>query len=136
MGNQQESYLVPVPGFVGILTDCLGTIYSVRRGKLKALKNFQHGGKTRKIYFRVALAEQKIFVHRLIASVYYGSKIPSDLHVNHIDGDTENNCITNLEIVTHRENTKHAKENSLYCSGVAWHEARKSKILRDYPARE
>lgn len=128
MDNQQESYLIAVPGYIGILTDCLGNIFSIRRGSLKKLKKFPHGGKTKKIYYRVSLGEGCIFVHRLIASIRYGGKIPSKLHVNHIDGDTENNQEDNLEIVTHKENSAHAKREGLYCSGQDWYNARKLNL--------
>ena len=86
------------------------------------------GGKTKKIYYRVSLGEGCIFVHRLIASIRYGGKIPSKLHVNHIDGDTENNQEDNLEIVTHKENSAHAKREGLYCSGQDWYNARKLNL--------
>lgn len=124
MDNQQESYLVPIPGYVGYLTDCEGNIFSVRRGELKQLKPMPHGGKTKKTYFRVKLATSQVFVHRLIGSILYGDVIPRNLQVNHIDADSTNNRIDNLEVVTQKENVLHAKENKLYCQGAAWYAAR------------
>lgn len=83
-----------------------------------------HGGKTKKTYFRVKLATDQVFVHRLIGSVLYGDVIPRNLQVNHIDADSTNNRIDNLEVVTQKENVLHAKENKLYCQGAAWYAAR------------
>ena len=45
-------------------------------------------------------------VHRLVYEAFYG-KIPNKLIVNHIDEDKNNNNLSNLEIVTNRENIKH-----------------------------
>lgn len=45
------------------------------------------------------------YVHRLVAEVFLG---PSELCVNHIDGDRDNNDVSNLEYVTHAQNTAHA----------------------------
>ena len=124
MGNQQVSTLVPIPELCGYFHDCLGSIFSTRKGGLKRLKPIPHGGKTKKTYYRVKVAGKLRFIHRLVASCWYGSQIPSHLHVNHIDGNTENNTQNNLEIVTHYENSQHAKKHGLYCKGSAWHAAR------------
>lgn len=67
-------------------------------------------------YFRVALhletgGAKGVLVHRLVAMAY----VPGDwsLQVNHIDGKKYNNCYTNLEWVTPRENLMHALDNGL-----------------------
>lgn len=46
-------------------------------------------------------------MHRLVVKTFIG-EIPKGYHVNHIDGDKKNNHISNLEIVTPRENMLHA----------------------------
>lgn len=51
-------------------------------------------------------------LHRLVAISF----IPNPKHlpqVNHLDGNKENNCISNLEWVTDRENKYHAFQNNL-----------------------
>lgn len=63
------------------------------------------GGKSRMVY-----------IHRLIAEVFLPN--PKELpQVNHKDADIRNNHYSNLEWVTHQENTFHAYENGLYNSG-------------------
>lgn len=51
-------------------------------------------------------------IHRLLAEYFLGG-IPDGMCVNHKDGNKKNNCLSNLEIVTHQENTQHAYDNGL-----------------------
>ena len=64
-------------------------------------------------YFLVTLVNAKTkvrknqFIHRLLAQAF----IPNSLnkpHVNHIDGNKQNNCMSNLEWNTCKENAQHA----------------------------
>ena len=55
---------------------------------------------------------KKLYIHRLLAELY----IPNPeckRTVNHIDGNKQNNCLTNLEWHTDSENIKHAYDNGL-----------------------
>lgn len=51
------------------------------------------------------------YEHVMVAEAFLGEG--KGLEVNHIDGDKSNNCLNNLEWVTHKENIQHAIENSL-----------------------
>jgi hypothetical protein len=49
-------------------------------------------------------------IHRLVMLTFKGK---SNLQVNHIDGNKQNNRLDNLEYCTAKENTQHAWENGL-----------------------
>lgn len=49
------------------------------------------------------------FIHRLVAEAFIGD-IPAGYVINHIDHNKSNNAVTNLEIVTQKQNVNHSKE--------------------------
>lgn len=51
-------------------------------------------------------------IHSLVADAFLG-RIPDGKEINHIDGNKSNNCITNLEYVTPKENVLHAIKTGL-----------------------
>jgi DNA-binding NarL/FixJ family response regulator len=64
-------------------------------------------------YYYVVLARptKTIFVHRVVAQSFLG--VHKGMIVNHKDGNKLNNKLENLEWVTYRENTLHAKMTGL-----------------------
>ena len=52
-------------------------------------------------------------LHRLICMTFKPITNPSELEVNHIDGNKLNNSLENLEWVTKQENLSHAWDNNL-----------------------
>lgn len=56
--------------------------------------------------------KKTISAHRLIASLFLDN-FDANKTINHIDGNKENNSISNLECVTSSENNQHAWNNSL-----------------------
>jgi hypothetical protein len=53
------------------------------------------------------------YVHRLVAAAFIGDVAGMD--VEHVDGDTENNAVTNLLIVTHAENMRRQRLRKPAC---------------------
>jgi DNA-binding transcriptional regulator YiaG len=99
-----------INGFENYLIFRDGRILNRTRKKFLSIKIGKTG------YHRVDLynlGKNKTFnVHRLLAKAF----IPNYENkpcVNHIDGIKSNNCIDNLEWVTHKENIQHAFKNNL-----------------------
>ena len=92
------------------------TIYEVSNlGRVRnKLTSRVIGGHTLKNgYIQVGLMNNKkqIFkmVHRLVSGAFIG-RLPEGKEINHIDGNKTNNCVDNLEYVTHSENMIHCLE--------------------------
>ena len=63
-------------------------------------------------YIKVYVYKKTFFLHRLIALTFL--KNPENKEqVNHKDGNKINNCVTNLEFVTNKENQIHKFQNGL-----------------------
>lgn len=63
-------------------------------------------------YIRVYIYKKTFYLHRLIALVFIKNSENKE-QVNHIDGNKLNNCVTNLEWVTNKENQLHKFQNGL-----------------------
>ena len=96
-----------VEGFEDYEVSTWGRVFNKRTGNF--LTPYHHN----KGYMRVDLINgsgRKHFkVHRLVAAAFIPNP-GNKPHINHKDGNKENNSISNLEWVTNRENYDHAKE--------------------------
>lgn len=94
------------------------------KGKVKSKRKILKPFKSRK-YLVVKLHKNNIpksvLIHRLVAKHFMPCEDKKE--INHIDGNTENNCVENLEWVTHKENIQHAVNNNLikYNRGESHH---------------
>lgn len=92
--------------------------YSKRQDKLILCKlGTDRGG-----YKRVYLKNGYIYAHRIVWETFNG-EISNDLEVDHINSVRDDNRLTNLRIVTHKDNcnTKHfIKSNSESHRGLTW----------------
>jgi hypothetical protein len=67
-------------------------------------------------YIRVGLRKNNVFKQHYLARLIYDSfmGIPDlSFEVNHIDKDKNNNCLSNLELITKRENCCHRSKTKL-----------------------
>ena len=122
----QKEYFKDIPNNEGIYKiSNAGTVMSMgnnRSRKTKILKN----GIISNGYYTVGLMKNKIQktfqIHQLVAIVFLNHKPDgTKLVVNHKNFDKLDNCLDNLEIVTHRQNLllRKNKLSSNY-AGVCW----------------
>lgn len=56
---------------------------------------------------------RRLFIHRLVAAAFLGLK--ADQEVDHMNGDTTDNSLSNLRCVTHAENMRLQRERKPLC---------------------
>jgi len=101
-----------IADFPGYFVSEDGKIFSEKRGRLKEkVCRVNENGYVRVMLYKDKKAYQKS-AHRLVAAAFCDNPLGKP-HVNHIDGDKQNNCAENLEWCTHAENIRHAIENNL-----------------------
>ena len=124
--NYNDEIWKDARGFEGIYqVSNLGRIRSVDRyvnSGLKNVKTFLHKGKILKqqqnrcgyLLIRGKKDNKKIniLLHQIVAETFI-SNPENKPEVNHIDGNKQNNCVSNLEWVTYSENLKHAFRTGL-----------------------
>ena len=102
-----------IEGCYGYMISNYGDVISFRRRNSKQINDkpiilkqgtiTTHCGKK---YNRVKLFNKEYYVHRLVA-IHFIDNPNNKPQVNHIDGDSQNNIVTNLEWVTNSENQIH-----------------------------
>ena len=99
----------------------LGNVKSFKYGKERVLKQQNNG----RGYLFVNLSKngkvKKRKVHQLVAEVFLNHKpCGMKLVINHIDNNSVNNNVNNLEVITQRENCMTHREGSSKYKGVSW----------------
>ena len=139
MEQQQEEFR-PVPGYEGLYeVSNFGTVKSLEREflirghypsiiKERILKPSLMGSVGKKYYGLGLYKNDKgknMKIHILVAMAFLGHKPDGyKIVVDHIDNNRLNNNLTNLQLISQRENVSKDKKNgaSQY-SGVTWHKA-------------
>lgn len=125
-----QEYWKPIPDYLGYQVSNLGRVrtfnkvtsnekYSVRHWQNRILKQKVQCKKNCRKDCRVDLwrdgKPKTMLVARLVAFTFYNKNInDKTLTVNHIDGNSLNNNLNNLEIVTLKENILHGFNTGLY----------------------
>ena len=99
-----------VPGTNGAYSvSTFGRVYSNRFSRFLKLSPDGRG------YYSVRIFGTKYMAHRVVAWAFLGlTPLKCSVEINHKDGNKTNNCLDNLEIVTHSENMIHALNNGLW----------------------
>jgi len=111
-----------IPGYEGIYqVSDLGRVKSLKFNKEKILKPGvnNHG------YYTVVLCKGKrktINVHQLVAMAFLNHEPCgyNGLIVDHKDNNPLNNRLSNLQLISQRENTSKDKKGSSKYTGVSW----------------
>lgn len=119
---KEESREININGLdVTVFSD--GSIEKPVRGKLKRQLGGKHKG-----YRQLNINGKTCLVHRVIAEAFLDD-YSGQLMVDHINGDGEDNRLSNLRMVTNRENClgfrRKRKGASSKYRGVTWSKARK-----------
>lgn len=106
-----------IPGSSGYYASKCGRVFSVKKYR-KGLWKELNPVKDKYGYLKATVkfkGKPKIKgVHRWVCYAHYGI---SDLIVNHINFNREDNRIENLEYVTHKQNSRHSKDSGRLYSG-------------------
>lgn len=117
LSTSNNSHIKRIEGFSGYFVTSSGEVLSQKRGNkprsLRAdrtgrgylvVRLFRKEGDTNRRHGRA--------IHNLVAEAFLPKYIAT-AEVNHIDGDKENNRVSNLEWVSHSENINHAYQTGL-----------------------
>lgn len=120
----------PIPGFPGYFINKRTTDVLCTNEFLPViLDQIQNSAKDP--YYVVTLSDGKnYFIHRLMAKTFLPG--PEKAHVNHKDGNKQNNLIDNLEWATPAENTRHAIDTGLIDITTCCKEVHQYTLSGDY----
>lgn len=110
------------------------------KGKKRSEPLIMSGDEVKNGYLRVALwkdkKRKKLYIQRLVVQAFIGP-IPKGYEVNHIDEDKKNNNLSNLEIVTHRQNLNHGTRNARAGKSISKSNSQQLDLMEvEYPNRE
>lgn len=90
-----------------------GKIKSLHLGKNRILRSTPNSCGYHKVELYKNKKSKVFYVHRIVAMSFIDNTYGKP-QINHIDGNKNNNSVSNLEWVTASENQKHALKNNLH----------------------
>ena len=109
-----------------------GDVYSTKWNTPRKLKP-QRATQSKKGYYQIRLYDESgelgklKYVHRVVWETFRG-EIPDGLEIDHMDGDTSNNSLANLQVLTRKQNTNKYQRETL---GILLRE-RRNELCQDY----
>lgn len=100
----------PVNNFPDYLVSTTGLVKSLKSGKEHILQSATNGPGYLQVNLYLNGKAQRKYVHRLVAEAFL-SDYTASLQVNHLDEVKTNNNVTNLEMVTAKENVNYGTRN-------------------------
>ena len=82
-----------------------GKILSLKRKEKRILKFINNGNNYLVFYFYENNKKRKYYVHRFVFETFKGA-IPKEKVIDHYDSNKKNNSISNLQLLSHKENVR------------------------------
>lgn len=101
-----------VKGFSKYLVSTDGQVIRLSTDRIVPQRNNEKGYKIVQLVNDNGV-RKNVRVHRLVYMAHKGA-IPKDLEINHKDENKANNCIENLELMTHKENCNYGTKNDSF----------------------
>ncbi|MED1602625.1 NUMOD4 domain-containing protein [Alkalihalophilus marmarensis] len=103
-------------------------LHGIRKWKQRELKQKVSKDNCHRVCLWKGNKEKTLLVHRLVALAFLEKPKGKD-YINHIDGDRNNNHVSNLEWCDYKENNNHAFDNGLI-------KTNKEVVLMDIATKE
>lgn len=103
-GDFTECRWEPTYGISGYMVSEYGQFVKLDTNRILALID-RHG------YKRVSLNQTLYSSHIIVWESFNKQKVPANMEIDHIDGVKDNNCLSNLALVSHEENMRNAYKN-------------------------
>ena len=89
-----------------LLVSKQGIVTNPRTGNILGSKPLEKAGGYHRVCFSYRGKSRSIYLHRLVWLVFKG-RISKGYQVNHKDGNRSRNCLSNFDLKTNVDNTKH-----------------------------